>query len=155
MQAIREVNRRAFGQEQEGAIVDALRANGAAQLSLVASLDGRIVGHILYSPVQVGDVVGAGLGPMAVLPDYQRRGIGSRLVEAGIQRLEEQGCPFVVVVGHPAFYPRFGFEPASRRGIACEWSVPDDVFMVRVLDAGRMGGSSGVVRYRPEFSTTA
>ena len=155
MQAIREVNRRAFGQEQEGAIVDALRANGAAQLSLVASLDGRIVGHILYSPVQVGDVVGAGLGPMAVLPDYQRRGIGSRLVEAGIQRLEEQGCPFVVVVGHPAFYPRFGFEPARRRGIACEWSVPDDVFMVRVLDAGRMGGSTGVVRYRPEFSTTA
>jgi putative acetyltransferase len=155
MQAIREVNRRAFGQEQEGAIVDALRANGAAQLSLIASLDGRIVGHILYSPVQVGDVVGAGLGPMAVLPDYQRRGIGSRLVEAGIQRLEEQGCPFFVVVGHPAFYPRFGFEPASRHGIACEWTVPDEAFMALIVDTARMKGVGGVARYRPEFAAAS
>jgi putative acetyltransferase len=76
-------------------------------------------------------------------------------VEAGNQQIEAQGCPFVVVVGHPAFYPRFGFEPARRHGLECEWNVPDDVFMVRVLNAGRMGGAAGLVRYRPEFSATA
>jgi putative acetyltransferase len=152
LQAIREVNRLAFGQGQEGAIVDALRANGAAQLSLVASLDGRIVGHILYSPVQVGGVVGAALGPMSVLPECQRQGIGSRLVRAGNQQLVEDRCPFIVVLGHPAFYPRFGFEPASRHGIACAWTVPDEAFMALIVDTARMKGVGGVARYRPEFA---
>jgi putative acetyltransferase len=153
--AIREVNRRAFGQEQEGVIVDALRANGAALLSLVASLDDRIVGHILYSPARVGDLSGAALGPMAVLPDHQRQGIGSRLVEAGNQQLREAGCPFVVVVGHPAFYPRFGFQPARTYGLACEWEIPDEVFMVKVLDGSRVWDTAGLVRYRPEFSANS
>src|SRR6516162_424656 len=86
--AIREVNTRAFGQQQEADIVDALRANGAASLSLVAAVDERIVGHIMYSPVQIGRLEGRGLGPMGVLPEYQRRGIGSRLVEIGNRQLE-------------------------------------------------------------------
>ena len=110
--AIREVNRRAFGQEVEGRIVDALRANGGVVLSLVAAIDDRVVGHVIYSPAVVGDVVGAALGPMAVTPDCQRQGIGSRLVEAAHQHLKRADCPFIVVVGHPAFYPRFGFKPA-------------------------------------------
>jgi putative acetyltransferase len=155
MQAIREVNGRAFGQEQEGAIVDALRASGASLLSLVARLDDRIVGHILYSPVDLGGLGGAALGPMAVLPEQQRQGIGSRLVEAGNQRLAEAGFPFIVVVGHPDFYPRFGFQPARTFGLACEWDVPADVFMVKVLDGARMGGATGLVRYRPEFSSVS
>lgn len=150
--ALREVNRRAFGQEQEGAIVDALRANGGALLSLVATLDGFVVGHIMYSPATIGETTGAALGPMAVLPEYQRHGIGSKLIEAGNNRLARAGFPFVVVVGHPRFYPRFGFTRASARGITCEWNVPDEVFMVAVLDETQMHGVSGAARYRPEFS---
>ena len=97
--AIRIVNRRAFGQDLEGHIVDALRANSAAVLSLVAIRDGRVVGHIMYSPLIVGDVVGAALGPMAVLPEDQRQGIGSKLVEAGNDQLARDGCLCIAVVG--------------------------------------------------------
>ena len=151
--AIREVNKRAFGQEQEGNIVDALRSNGAALLSLVATLDDRVVGHLMYSPATIGDVTGAALGPMAVLPEHQRLGIGSKLVEAGSQKLQAAGCPFVIVLGHANFYPRFGFRPASDLAIKCEWDVPHDVFMLLLLDEAKMQGVSGLAKYRPEFST--
>ena len=153
--AIRDVNTRAFRQEQEGNIVEALRSNGAALLSLVATLDGRVVGHIMYSPLSVGEVTGAGLGPMAVLPEHQRQGIGSKLVTVGNRKLKDAGYAFIVVVGHPAFYPRFGFRPASLYGVSCEWEVPDDVFMLLVLDQTKMQGASGLARYRPEFSTVS
>ncbi|HUE87883.1 MAG TPA: N-acetyltransferase [Vicinamibacterales bacterium] len=153
--AIRDITRRAFGQAQEGEIIDALRANGAALLSLVATRDDRVVGHIMYSPLLVGDVTGAALGPMAVLPEYQRQGIGGKLIEEGNRRLTGAGYPFIAVVGHAGYYPRFGFTPARARGITCEWPVPDEVFMVVVLDAARMAGISGMARYRPEFSTGA
>ena len=153
--AIRDVNRRAFGQQQEGNIVDALRANGAAILSLVAVLDGRVVGHIMYSPLIVGSVVGAALGPMAVLPEEQSRGIGTRLVETGNERLARDPCPCIAVLGHPTFYPRFGFRPASTYRIRCEWDVPDEVFMVLVLDAAKMSGVTGTAQSRREFSTVS
>jgi len=149
--AIREVNRRAFGQDQEGEIVDALRSNGGAMLSLVATLNGQVAGHIIYSPISIGSVTGAALGPMAVLPQHQREGIGSRLVEEGNRKLQDRGCPFIVVVGHPEFYPRFGFTPAGARGITCEWELPPEVFMVLVLDEERMQGVSGLAKYRDEF----
>jgi putative acetyltransferase len=150
---IREVNRRAFGGDQESDIVDALRANGAALVSLVATQNDRVVGHIMYSPARIGDVTGAALGPMAVLPEHQRAGIGSKLVEAGNQKLKASGCPFLIVVGHPAFYPRFGFRKASALAVKCEWDVPDDVCMLLILDHARMQGVSGPVKYRHEFST--
>jgi putative acetyltransferase len=154
--AIREVNKRAFGQDQEGNIVDALRTNGAVSLSLVAAVNGRIVGHIMYSPITVGGVItGAALGPMAVVPEYQRQGIGSKLVEAGNEKLQDVDCPFIIVLGHPNYYPRFGFRPASMYGIECEWAVPDDVFMLLVLDEAKMQGVSGLAKYRHEFSTIA
>lgn len=153
--AVRDVNRRAFGQDQEANIVDALRANDAVLVSLVAESAGGVVGHILFSPLVVAGVPGGALGPMAVLPDMQRQGIGTRLVEAGLEHLRRNGCPFVGVVGHPSFYPRFGFRPASSFGISCEWDVPDDVFMVHVLDGSAMAGATGVARYRAEFSTVA
>jgi putative acetyltransferase len=153
--AIRDVNSRAFDSDQESRIVDALRSNGAALLSLVASLDGRAVGHIMYSPVSVGGVTGAALGPMAVVPEHQRQGIGSRLVQAGNQKLGTTGCPFIVVLGHARYYPRFGFTSAIAHGITCEWDVPDDVFMVLMLDRARMAGVSGLATYRHEFSTVA
>jgi putative acetyltransferase len=153
--AVRDVNIRAFGQAGEARLVDALRSNDAVWLSLVATLDERVVGHILYSPVDIGGITGAGLGPMAVLPDLQRRGIGTLLVEAGNRELAHAGCPFVVVLGHPDFYPRFGFRPARPLGIRCEWDVADDVFLVSALDPAKMQGVSGLAKYRPEFSALA
>jgi len=150
--AIRDLNRRAFGQEREGGIVDALRANGGTQLSLVAVDDGRVVGHIVYSPLRISHVEGSALGPMAVDPEVQRQGIGTKLVEAGNDRLRRDGGAFVVVVGHPGFYPRFGFRPARPLGITCEWEGPEDVFMILVLNETKMSGATGRAAYRPEFS---
>jgi predicted N-acetyltransferase YhbS len=152
-EAIADVNRQAFGQEQEGRIVDALRAEGALTLSLVAECNGAIVGHIAFSPSTVGSAVGAALGPVAVLPSFQRRGIGSQLVEQGLARLGEVGCPFVVVVGHPEFYPRFGFFQAADYGLTCEWDVPREVFMVAFLSPGCAGNLTGRATFRPAFSS--
>jgi putative acetyltransferase len=149
---VRDVNDRAFGQNLEGRIVDAIRSNGGVMLSLVATLKGRVVGHVLYSPITVGNITGAALGPMGVLPECQRQGVGRRLIEEGTRRLKVQGCPLVIVLGHETYYPRFGFVRASLYGIRCEWEVSDDAFMVQVLDASKMKGATGVARYRPEFS---
>lgn len=153
--AVRKANEQAFGQPQEADLVDALRRNCAALLSLVAVADEQIVGHAMFSPVTVETdrkkVMGMGLGPMAVLPKHQRQGIGIRLIECGIKKLRADGCPFIIVLGHPEYYPRFGFEPASRRGIWSEWEVPDNAFMVLVLDEFKMQGVTGVAKYRPEF----
>ncbi len=152
--AVRDLNRRAFEQDQESNIVDALRGNGAALLSLVATMDNRVVGHIMYSPLSIdGKLEGAALGPMAVLPEHQRQGIGSKLVEAGNRKLKEAGCSFIIVVGHADYYPRFGFRPASEHGIKCQWDVPDEVFMLLVLDQAKMKGVSGLATYRHEFSS--
>jgi putative acetyltransferase len=116
-----------------------------------------VVGHILFSPVAIEGagqrVLGMGLAPMAVLPDRQRQGIGSHLVRRGLDILRERGCPFVVVVGHPGYYPRYGFEPARAHGLASQWEgVPDTAFMVLVLDERAMARVSGVAIYRDEFS---
>jgi putative acetyltransferase len=150
---VRELNRCAFGQDRESNIVDALRTNEGVLLSLVATIDDRVVGHIMYSPISVASVSGAALGPMAVLPEHQRQGIGSKLIEAGNRKIEDAGYPFIIVVGHAEYYPRFGFRPASEYGITCEWDVPDEVFMLLVLNEAKMRGASGLAKYRPEFST--
>jgi putative acetyltransferase len=150
--AIRRVNVEAFGQDEEAGIVDALRANGAVTLSLVATEDGAVVGHIMFSPVDVGTMRGVGLGPMSVLPTHQRQGIGSQLVHAGVARLRRARCPFIVLIGHPGFYPRFGFKPAAAYGLTCQWDVPVDAFMVALLDPGVERALRGVAQYRQEFS---
>ncbi|UCG56389.1 MAG: N-acetyltransferase [Phycisphaerales bacterium] len=155
-QAIREVNIRAFGQPQEANVVDKLRQNCNELLSLVATEADTIVGHILFTPATIESedrtAHGMGLAPMAVLPEYQRQGIGSELIRAGIARLKSRRSPFIIVLGHVEYYPRFGFEPASRYGIRSEWEVPDEAFMILVLDESEMDGISGVARYRPEFA---
>jgi putative acetyltransferase len=156
---VRYVNELAFGQPAEADLVEKLRLACTDALSLVAE-DDAVVGHILFTPVVVESagrrVVGMGLAPMAVLPDRQRQGIGSQLVRRGLEILRERGCPFVVVVGHPEYYPRFGFEPASRHGLASQWEgMPDSAFMVLVLDGHAMAGVSGVARYRDEFNEVA
>jgi putative acetyltransferase len=156
---IRHVNELAFGQPAEADLVERLRQACPDSVSLVAE-DDDVVGHILFTPVVVEStgrrVLGMGLAPMAVLPDRQRQGIGSLLVRRGLDILHERGCPFVVVVGHPEYYPRFGFEPASTHGLASQWEgVPDAAFMVLVLDVHAMAGVSGVARYRDEFDEVA
>jgi putative acetyltransferase len=155
---VRHVNELAFGQAVEAGLVDSLRQACTDSLSLVAE-DEAVVGHILFTPVAVESagrrILGMGLAPMAVLPDRQRQGIGSQLVRRGLAALRERDCPFVVVVGHPQYYPRFGFEPASTHGLASQWEgVPDAAFMVLVLDAHAMRGVSGVAKYREEFNVT-
>jgi putative acetyltransferase len=153
--AVWRVNEAAFGRAGEADLVDALRRRGAVILSLVAEQEGAVVGHILFSPVTISDgdktVTAVGLGPMAVAPGYQGMGIGSQLVEAGIAWLREAGHRVVIVLGHPEYYPRFGFVLASRHGIRWENEVPEDVFMALALHPGGLAGVRGVVRYQPEF----
>ena len=141
--AIRAVNEKAFGQPPDG-------------LSLAAVSGRQIVGHILFTPVVLQTAHethgGMGLAPMAVLPEHQHQGIGSHLVKAGSEILRTDGCPFVILVGDPEYYPRFGFVPASKHGFVCQWEkIPDEAFMVMILDEKTMAGVSGTARYRPEF----
>jgi putative acetyltransferase len=153
--AVRELNRAAFEGPDEARIVDALRGAVTSLVSLVAEEDGAVVGHILFSPVTLAaasDLPVMGLAPMAVRPAYQRQGIGSALVRAGLQACREAGAVGVVVLGHAAYYPRFGFVPASRFGLGCEYDVPDDVFMALELAAGGLAGRSGTVRYHEAFA---
>jgi len=153
--AVRNINESAFGQPAEASIVDKLRANCADILSLVAVEGDQVVGHILFSParIELGEkaVEGMGLAPLAVMPERQREGIGSALVRSGISTLKDRRCPFIIVLGYPGYYPRFGFERASLHGIKCQWEVPDEVFMVLILDKSAMSDACGVARYRPEF----
>jgi putative acetyltransferase len=153
--AIARVNDAAFGQADESRIIDAIRQAGRSNISLVALAGSEVVGHILFTPVAVesldSTVRAMGLGPMAVLPALQRQGIGSRLVQEGLGECARTGCQAVVVVGHPEFYPRFGFRPASAYGLRCEYAVPDDVFMAVELVPVALAGRSGLVRYLSEF----
>lgn len=156
--AVRQINERAFGHAGEADLVEALRAKARPYLSLVAVSEGRPVGHILFTPVSiVSDASGGAarealaLGPMAVLPEFQNRGVGSALVRRGLDECRGLGHGAVVVVGHPEFYPRFGFVPARAKGLECEYPVPDEAFMVAELREGALDELKGVVKYRPEF----
>lgn len=154
--AVHAINTAAFGAAVEANLVDALRARNPGLISLVAEMEGAAVGHILFSPVSLADHAHLrimGLGPMAVVPQRQREGVGSALVRGGLERCREMGYDAVVVVGHPEYYPRFGFVPAARYGVSCEFDVPDDVFMILELRAGALRGVSGVVRYDEIFSS--
>jgi putative acetyltransferase len=153
--AIHRLNAAAFETDAEARLVDVLRAAGALTLSLVAEVDGEVVGHIAFSPVVVDaggqTIAGVGLAPMAVAPAHQRRGIGGRLIEEGLRRLGAAGHRFCVVLGHAEYYPRHGFAQAIEHGIRWERPVPDDVFFVRALVPDGLAGVSGIVRYRAEF----
>lgn len=154
--AVRTVVSCAFGRRDEADLVDALRMSCPDRVSLVAEVNGKPVAHILFTPVVLDAAArcleGMGLAPVAVLPEFQGRGIGSRLIKMGLEKLRNDGRSFVVVLGEPAYYSRFGFQAASHFGIACEFEgVPEDALMILAFDEQAVDGASGVARYRPEF----
>lgn len=166
--AIRAVHEAAFGGADEADVVEALRESGAQACALVAEDGGRVVGHVAFSPVAIdprrddagagaGDGAGArvrvaaiGLVPVAVRPEAQGRGVGSALIRAGLDELRRAGEGAVVVLGHPSYYPRFGFRDARDLGLAWERPCDEGAFMALELVPGALRGAGGVVRYRPE-----
>ena len=153
--AVHAVNASAFPTSAEADLVDALRQEASPTVSLVAEGHESVVGHILFSPVSLSGHPGLeimGLGPMAVAPERQREGFGSALVRDGLERCRRLGFGAVVVLGHPEFYPRFGFSPSGHFGVDCEYDVPVEVFMAMELQPGYLAGASGTVQYHVAFS---
>ena len=152
--AVREVNLGAFPGEDEALLVEKLRESEDV-ISLVALKDDKMVGHILFSPatIEKGDdsFPTLALAPLAVLPEFQRRGIGSQLVEKGLEECRNQGYSIVTVLGHPDYYPRFGFKLAAECGIQSPFEVPIDAFMVLELVSGALDNVNGVLKYSKAF----
>jgi len=151
--AIRAVNAAAFGRSDEADLVDKLRAGGHAPISLVALFEGSIAGQIMFSRMWIGAspslISAVALAPVAVLPEHQRKGIGSLLIRHGLELLRDRGEALVIVVGHPEYYPRFGFSPDKAK--ALESPFPPEAFMAMELSAGALDGVRGSVVYPPVF----
>ncbi len=149
---IRQILTAAFPTDLEARLVDDLRAASQPTISLVATRDDRIVGHIAFSPVTLdGVAVGLGLAPVAVAPEFQRQGFGSALITAGLALARQSAAPLVVILGDPAYYARFGFRPAEV------WNLHDDygggeAFQAIVFDESAVTAEGGLVRYSPEFA---
>lgn len=149
---VRAVVHAAFGRAGEADLVDALRSADALTVSAVAEMGGRVVAHVGFSLITIGGQHQAlALAPVAVAPDFQRQGIGSALIRWSLDECRRLGHGVVTVLGEPAYYPRFGFTPATPFGIECPFPVPSEAFMVLELSPGAARGCRGVVRYRPEF----
>jgi putative acetyltransferase len=144
----------AFGREAEALLVERLRAHPDTAV-LVATADGELAGCIVFSRVEAPsarrELRVAGLGPMAVGAWWQGQGVGTLLVQKGLEDCARRGIEAVVVLGHPAFYGRFGFRPAHAHGVSCRWVVPEDAFMVHGLAPGALEALAGRVEYLPEF----
>lgn len=154
--AIHQLHVAAFGGPGEARLVDVLRAADALTISLVAELGDAVVGHIAFSPVEIvgerGSTKALALAPVAVLPEHQRSGIGSRLIEAGLAEARRLGWELIIVLGHHDYYTRFGFVTAQPHGILCPFEVPAEAFMVRELQPGALSRHQGVVKYHAAFS---
>jgi putative acetyltransferase len=152
-EAVAEVHRKAFGREDEARLVDALRDSGHVRLSLVAEEGGRVAGHVLFSDLRIVTPAGAqhalALAPLAVLPSRQRQGIGSRLVREGLRACAGAGHCIVVVLGHPGYYPRFGFSARLAERLQAPFSGPS--FMALELVPGALADVAGQVHYPPPF----
>ena len=152
--AVHAVNVLAFETPAEANLVEALRRDAHPIVSLVAEDDEAIVGHVMFSPVSLTDhpdLKIMGLAPVAVVPAYQRKGIGSALVKAGLENCKALGFGAVIVLGHSAYYPRFGFIPSIRYGIHSEYDVPEAVFMAIELLPGYLQGAKGIIQYHTAF----
>jgi putative acetyltransferase len=153
--AVRDIVRAAFPTEAESKLVDALRANGKAAISLVAVSDEKVLGHILFSPVSTappGEARGLGLAPVAVHPEAQSQGIGSQLIREGLRVCEELGFDYCVVLGGPKYYQRFGFEKASAHGLQNEYGVDEEFMVIRFGNGSPPAAMTGaLVKYAPEF----
>jgi putative acetyltransferase len=156
-----EINKLAFGQESEAKLVDALRNNPTAfipELSIVATVNNKIVGHILFTKINIKDEQGnncesLGLAPMAVRPELQKNGIGGKLIRKGLEVAKGLGFKSVIVLGHEHYYPKFGFEPAEKWNVKSTFDVPSNVFMAIELAEGALKNMSGTVIYPKEFET--
>ena len=155
---IHRIETKAFGRREEADLVDRLREDGALWLSQVALLLGKIVAHAAYSLVSIGEGENQwrfpALGPIAVAPDYQRRGIGAALMQAGIEAVRGASYGMIFLVGHPSYYPRFGFQPALPLGFTSDWVKPEgphEHFMALVIDEGLVGQVKGHLRYHAAF----
>jgi putative acetyltransferase len=155
IEKIRQVNSDAFETEAEANLVNALRDSGCPYISFVAETNNKIIGHILFTPVELtgneNKLKIIGLAPMAVSSQYQNQGIGSKLVKAGLEHCQALGYDAVVVLGHPEYYPRFGFIPSAKYGIKPEYEVPDDTFMILELVPNALKGHKGVIKYHEAF----
>jgi putative acetyltransferase len=151
-----EINKLAFQQEDESKLIENIRKgeNFIPELSLVAEIDNKIVGHILFSKIQIiGSSVfeSLALAPMAVIPDLQKQGIGTALINKGMKKAKEMGFDSIIVLGHSEYYPKFGFLKASKWNITCPFEVPDEAFMAIELTEKGFDGKSGTVKYPDEF----
>jgi putative acetyltransferase len=152
--SVRAVNLSAFETETEANLVDTLRVQAHPLISLVAEVAGEVIGHIMFSPVSLPGHPGLkimGLAPIAVAPMHQRMGVGTALVRAGLEQCKKLGFGAVVVLGHPSYYPRFGFQPSARLGINCEYEVTEEAFMLLELQPDFLQGVSGTVRFHEAF----
>lgn len=151
--AVHEVHAASFPTKGEARLVDALRSAARLFLSLVAVEEDQVVGHVAFSPVSVAGVLGGvGLAPVAVLPEHRRRGIAARLIREGLAACEQSGYGFVVVLGAPKYYQRFGFAAAIRYGLTDEWNG-GEAFQALELRPGSIPRNGGLVQYAPEFAT--
>lgn len=155
IESIRNINQKAFRQKNESELVDKLRKRDVLTISLVAVQDGEVVGHIAFSPVRIESGTSSfkaiALAPMAVLPGHQQKGIGSQLVRAGLEECRRIAYEIVFLVGHPDYYPRFGFVLAKPKGVGCEFQVPEEAWMLLELREGALAGRQGVAKFEPEF----
>ena len=153
--AIAQITATAFNNTAEVQLITQLRQHSNECVSLVAEQHAKLVGHIMFSPATLAnaaDIKLMALAPMAVSNVLQHQGIGSALVRAGLELCRQRGIDAVVVLGHAAYYPRFGFTPASRFNIFGPWQVPDDSFMLLELKPGALKGKNGQVQYHPAFA---
>lgn len=150
------VNTQAFATDAEAKLVNALRNSHCTYISLVAETENNVIGHILFSPVELtgskNKLKMMGLAPMAVLSQQQNKKIGSKLVETGLERCQLLGYDVVVVLGHPNYYPRFGFVPSVKFGIKSEYAVPDEVFMLFAIAPESLKNQQGVIKYHEAFN---
>ncbi len=147
------LNTAAFKTEEESKLVERLRRVDG-YISFVAVEGDRVLGHISFSPVTLNDEETrfTGLAPMAVLPERQKQGIGSRLMAAGLEACKQAGYKAVFVLGHPDYYPSFGFRVAEDVGFSCQYPVLPAYFMVLELSDGSLDGLSGTIKYHPAFN---